>query len=43
MAELERAGVLRDIDRAYPRSPVVLALGGTAREMVAIAGASRTT
>jgi thiamine pyrophosphate-dependent acetolactate synthase large subunit-like protein len=37
-AVLKRADVLRDIDAAFPRSPVVLTLGGTAREMIAVAG-----
>jgi thiamine pyrophosphate-dependent acetolactate synthase large subunit-like protein len=35
---LKRADVLRDIDSAFPASPVVLTLGGTAREMLAVAG-----
>ncbi|MDQ7908173.1 thiamine pyrophosphate-dependent enzyme [Phytohabitans sp. ZYX-F-186] len=35
---LTRAGVLRRIDAAFPADPVVLTLGGTAREMVAVAG-----
>lgn len=37
-ATLKRADVLRDIDAAFPESPVVLTLGGTAREMIAVAG-----
>jgi thiamine pyrophosphate-dependent acetolactate synthase large subunit-like protein len=37
-ATLKRADVLRDIDAAFPVSPVVLTLGGTAREMIAVAG-----
>ncbi|HEX5493809.1 MAG TPA: thiamine pyrophosphate-dependent enzyme [Mycobacteriales bacterium] len=36
--ELRRADVLRDIDRAFADSPIVLTLGGTAREMLAVAG-----
>ncbi|GAA4472091.1 thiamine pyrophosphate-dependent enzyme [Phytohabitans houttuyneae] len=35
---LNRADVLRRIDAAFPAEPVVLTLGGTAREMVAVAG-----
>lgn len=38
MTQLERAEVLREVDQAFPRSPVVLTLGGTAREMLALAG-----
>lgn len=38
MAELDRAGVLRFIDAAAPDSPIVLSLGGIAREMLAVAG-----
>ena len=35
---LKRADVLADIDTAFPNDPVVLTLGGTAREMLAVAG-----
>jgi thiamine pyrophosphate-dependent acetolactate synthase large subunit-like protein len=35
---LQRADVLREIDAAFPASPVVLTLGGTVREMIAVAG-----
>jgi sulfopyruvate decarboxylase subunit beta len=38
MASLARAEVLRFIDAAAPNSPVVLSLGGIAREMLAVAG-----
>ena len=38
MADLDRADVLRLIDAAAPDSPVVLGLGGIAREMLAVAG-----
>ena len=38
MAELDRADVLRLIDGAAPDSPIVLGLGGIAREMLAVAG-----
>jgi sulfopyruvate decarboxylase subunit beta len=38
MAELNRADVLRFIDAAAPDSPMVLGLGGIAREMLAVAG-----
>ncbi len=38
MADLDRADVLRFIDAAAPDSPVVLSLGGIAREMLAVAG-----
>ena len=38
MASLQRADVLRHIDAAAPDSPVVLSLGGIAREMLAVAG-----
>jgi phosphonopyruvate decarboxylase len=38
MTSLDRADVLRFIDAAAPDSPVVLALGGIAREMLAVAG-----
>jgi thiamine pyrophosphate-dependent acetolactate synthase large subunit-like protein len=38
MAELDRADVLRSIDAAAPDSPMVLSLGGIAREMLAVAG-----
>jgi thiamine pyrophosphate-dependent acetolactate synthase large subunit-like protein len=38
LAELARADVLRQIDAAVPNSPVVLTLGGTSREMLAVAG-----
>jgi phosphonopyruvate decarboxylase len=35
---LERADVLRQIDATFPDNPVVLTLGGTVREMIAVAG-----
>jgi sulfopyruvate decarboxylase subunit beta len=35
---LERADVLRRIDATFPDNPVVLTLGGTVREMIAVAG-----
>lgn len=35
---LIRADVLRDIDHTFPDTPTVLTLGGTAREMLAVAG-----
>lgn len=38
MASLDRADVLRFIDRAAPACPVVLGLGGISREMLAVAG-----
>jgi thiamine pyrophosphate-dependent acetolactate synthase large subunit-like protein len=38
VAELDRADVLRLIDGAAPDSPIVLSLGGIAREMLAVAG-----
>jgi sulfopyruvate decarboxylase subunit beta len=38
VAELDRADVLRLIDGAAPDSPIVLGLGGIAREMLAVAG-----
>jgi thiamine pyrophosphate-dependent acetolactate synthase large subunit-like protein len=38
VASLDRAEVLRVIDAAAPNSPVVLSLGGIAREMLAVAG-----
>jgi phosphonopyruvate decarboxylase len=38
MADLDRADVLRVIDAAAPDSPMVLSLGGIAREMLAVAG-----
>ena len=38
MADLDRADVLRFIDAAAPDSPIVLSLGGIAREMLAVAG-----
>jgi sulfopyruvate decarboxylase subunit beta len=38
MAGLDRADVLRFIDAAAPDSPMVLGLGGIAREMIAVAG-----
>jgi sulfopyruvate decarboxylase subunit beta len=38
MADLDRADVLRLIDAAAPDSPMVLGLGGIAREMLAVAG-----
>lgn len=37
-AQLTRAEVLTDVDAAFPASPVLLTLGGTAREMLAVAG-----
>jgi sulfopyruvate decarboxylase subunit beta len=38
MSPLQRAAVLADIDAEFPQSPMVLTLGGTAREMLAVAG-----
>jgi sulfopyruvate decarboxylase subunit beta len=38
MADLDRADVLRSIDAAAPNTPMVLSLGGIAREMLAVAG-----
>jgi sulfopyruvate decarboxylase subunit beta len=38
VAGLDRADVLRHIDAAAPDSPIVLGLGGIAREMLAVAG-----
>jgi thiamine pyrophosphate-dependent acetolactate synthase large subunit-like protein len=38
MAQLHRGDVLREIDETFPDSPIVLTLGGTAREMLAVAG-----
>jgi thiamine pyrophosphate-dependent acetolactate synthase large subunit-like protein len=38
VADLDRADVLRFIDAAAPDSPMVLGLGGIAREMLAVAG-----
>src|SRR5262249_12631503 len=38
MVMLHRADVLRAIDGAFDGAPVVLTLGGTAREMLAVAG-----
>jgi thiamine pyrophosphate-dependent acetolactate synthase large subunit-like protein len=38
VTQLERADVLRRIDESFPDAPVVLTLGGTAREMLAVAG-----
>jgi sulfopyruvate decarboxylase subunit beta len=38
MTSLDRADVLRHIDSAAPDMPVVLSLGGNAREMLAVAG-----
>jgi thiamine pyrophosphate-dependent acetolactate synthase large subunit-like protein len=35
---LNRAAVLADIDAEFPQSPMILTLGGTAREMLAVAG-----
>jgi thiamine pyrophosphate-dependent acetolactate synthase large subunit-like protein len=35
---IERADVLRLVDAAFPDSAIVLTLGGTAREMLAVAG-----
>ena len=35
---LERADVLRLVDATFPDNPVVLTLGGTVREMIAVAG-----
>jgi thiamine pyrophosphate-dependent acetolactate synthase large subunit-like protein len=35
---LVRADVLRELDRAFGDGPMVLTLGGTAREMLAVAG-----
>ena len=38
MSDLTRADVLRHIDESFPEAPMVLTLGGTAREMLAVAG-----
>jgi sulfopyruvate decarboxylase subunit beta len=38
VSPLARADVLREVDAAFPADPVVLTLGGTAREMIAVAG-----
>jgi thiamine pyrophosphate-dependent acetolactate synthase large subunit-like protein len=38
VATLQRAHVLGIVDRAFPDQPVILTLGGTAREMIAVAG-----
>jgi sulfopyruvate decarboxylase subunit beta len=38
MADLDRADVLRFIDAAAPDAPMVLSLGGIAREMLAVTG-----
>jgi thiamine pyrophosphate-dependent acetolactate synthase large subunit-like protein len=38
MSSLHRSDVLREIDAGFADSPVVLTLGGTAREMLAVAG-----
>lgn len=38
MSTMKRAAVLADIDAEFPQSPMVLTLGGTAREMLAVAG-----
>jgi phosphonopyruvate decarboxylase len=35
---LQRADVLRRVDATFPDDPVVLTLGGTVREMIAVAG-----
>jgi thiamine pyrophosphate-dependent acetolactate synthase large subunit-like protein len=35
---MRRADVLKSIDEAFPASPVILTLGGTAREMLVVAG-----
>jgi thiamine pyrophosphate-dependent acetolactate synthase large subunit-like protein len=35
---VRRADVLREVDAVFPDDPVVLTLGGTAREMIAVAG-----
>ncbi|HET6152104.1 MAG TPA: thiamine pyrophosphate-dependent enzyme [Marmoricola sp.] len=36
--QLQRSDVLTEIDHAFPDAPVILTLGGTAREMLAVAG-----
>ena len=38
MSPMDRAAVLADVDAGFPESPMVLTLGGTAREMLAVAG-----
>jgi sulfopyruvate decarboxylase subunit beta len=38
MPQMKRAAVLYDIDTEFPQSPMVLTLGGTAREMLTVAG-----
>src|SRR5205085_8409390 len=35
---LQRPDVLRLLDRAFPDQPIVLTIGGTIREMVAVCG-----
>jgi thiamine pyrophosphate-dependent acetolactate synthase large subunit-like protein len=37
-AQLARADVLKGVDATFPDAPLVLTLGGTAREMLAVAG-----
>src|ERR671932_1679352 len=37
-AQLQRPDALRILDRAFPDQPVVLTLGGTIREMIAVCG-----
>ena len=37
-AQLQRPDALRLLDRAFPDQPVVLTLGGTIREMIAVCG-----
>ena len=38
MSAMKRASVLVDIDAEFPQSPMVLTLGGTAREMLRVVG-----
>jgi thiamine pyrophosphate-dependent acetolactate synthase large subunit-like protein len=38
MSPMKRASVLVDIDAEFPQSPMVLTLGGTAREMLTVVG-----
>jgi thiamine pyrophosphate-dependent acetolactate synthase large subunit-like protein len=38
MSPMKRASVLVDIDAEFPQSPMVLTLGGTAREMLRVVG-----
>src|SRR5438046_6997908 len=37
-AQLQRPEALRILDRAFPDQPIILTIGGTIREMVAVCG-----